>query len=108
MPRRLACLLVGSLLLAHAAHSGGWSRQGDTDFRIEPDPPKLGEDITVIYSGMEESCEYKLDDDAPVAVDLSAKRRFVISKESLRGKRFITILADGGEEGRLVVRLPQS
>ena len=78
----------------------------DSQWTIEPDPPTTGADLEVSYDGEETEVFYQVDGEDPVPVDLSELSSFTIPAAKLRGKRYVKLIAHGGEDNYRIVRLP--
>ena len=73
---------------------------------IQPDPPQMDQDLTIDYLGDDESVTIEIDGDDPAKFDVDRYGRIKISASRLKGKRYINLIATGGEEGFRVIRLP--
>lgn len=78
----------------------------DSVWIVRPDPPSNDQDLTIDYTGDDETVSYEIDGEDPVRADVRESGRITIPKAALRGKRFVTLRASGGERGYRIVRLP--
>lgn len=105
MPPRF---VIPALLVACLGFSGIAQSErrlvDDSVWIVRPDPPSNDQDLTIDYTGDDESVSYEIDGEDSVRVDVRESGRITIPKAVLRGKRFVTLRASGGERGFRIVR----
>ncbi len=74
-----------------------------SDFKIVPDPPIEGQDVTVVYSGPEDTVYYQVDGNRTIRVSVKKSRTFVIPRVWLiDGQVLILLTKEGKYPGALV------
>ncbi len=71
-------------------------------FSIQPDPPVEGQDVTVTYSGPEDTVYFQVDGGRTVPVPVKGRRKFVIPRSWLIDGLVLFLTTKKGRPGALI------